>query len=486
MKKMYHYLATSLTYKFINHCYKGQESQWIHTVYSTMRLLRVFTFLELVVRQNVEANNYSKFLEPEKISNVLSSAVIKVTVDMYVKYTPVINFALASSSEAGKNSVLETIQEVVAGVDANVTVSIEDHNHMVKVRRKRVFNVFFVNGYESFTKIYQNLSTVIYDYQGFFIIVVTQPEKSIKRIFEDLWYYYITNANVVTLNSHNLNEANIFTYFPFTDFHCEKVEPELYDIYTIESGFKFNLTYFPKKVSNLHGCPLSVATFYFPPFVLLSRDDNGLIKLDGLDGFLITIISKTLNFTLDIVQVTEDNLWGILYENGSSIGTMKMVMDGVINSTIGYYTLSQMKFQLLSASNAYYTSSLAWMVPPGSELTSLNIIIKPFDLGLWILVIAVFLISMLVVVFIKKSPLTKRNFIIGKNVSSPSLNILNICLGGPLVRIPTRNFARTLLCIFMLCCITIRCSYQGALFKFMKMNPKEPIADTFYEMLDRN
>lgn len=446
----------------------------------------VFILLTSATSHNVEAKNYSKFLDPEKISNVLSSAVIKVIVEMYVKYTPVINFALSSSSEAGKNSVLETIQEVVAGVDANVTISIEDHNHMIKVRRKRVFNVFFVDCYESFTKIYQKLSTVVYDYQGFFIIVVTQPENNIKRIFEDLWCYYITNANVVALNSHNLNEANIFTYFPFTDFHCEKVEPILYNIYTIESGFKLNLTYFPKKVSNLHGCPLSVATFHFPPFVLLSREDSGLIKLDGIDGVLITLIARTLNFTLDIVEITDDNLWGTLYENGSSSGTMKMVMDGVVNSTIGYYTLSEVKFQLLSASNAYYTSKLAWMVPPGSELTSLNIIIKPFDVSLWTLVIAVFLISMLVVVLIKKSSLSTRNFIIGENVSSPSLNILNICLGGPLVRTPTRNFARALLCIFMLYCIIIRCSYQGALFKFMKMDPKEPIADTFYAMLDRN
>ena len=31
----------------------------------------------------------------------------------------------------------------------------------------------------------------------------------------------------------------------------------------------------------------------------------------------------------------------------------------------------------------------------------------------------------------------------------------------------------------MLYCIIMRSSYQGALFKFMKLDPKEPIADSF-------
>lgn len=450
-----------------------------------MRHLLVFVFVASVVSLEVKEDNFSKFLEPKE-SNVLSRAVIEIIIKTYVNNTAVTNFALSSSSTAGKQIILKTIHEVVAGVGSNITISIEDNNHMVKVRRKRKFNVFFVDSYESFTKIYRNLATHIYDFQGFFIIVITQPEKNIKRIFEDLWSCYITNANVVTLNSHNLNEVNIFTYFPFAQFHCEKIESVLYNIYTIERGFEKNLRYFPKKVSNMHGCPVSVATFDFPPFITIKRHDRGLITLSGLDGFLITLISETMNFTIKVIEITGDSLWGTLYENGSSTGATKMLMDGAVNSTIGYYTLSALKFNLLSASHAYYTSSLVWMVPPGNEFTSLSILIKPFEQNLWTLVIAIFLISLLAVVLIKRCPKSTRYFVFGENVSSPGLNILNICLGGSVVRTPTRNFARTLICIFMLYCIIIRCSYQGALFKIMRMDPKEPIADSFYKMLERN
>lgn len=445
----------------------------------------MFLLVTSIVSLEVKLDNFSKFLEPKE-SDVLSRAVIEVIINTYVNNTAVTNFALSSSSTAGNRINLKTIHEVVEGVSSHITISIEDNNHMVKVRRKRKFNVFFVDGYESFTKIFRNLTTDVYDYQGFFIIVITQPEKNIKKIFEDLWSCYITNANVVTLNSHNLNEVNIFTYFPFAEFHCEQIEPVLYNIFTIDRGFKKSLPYFHKKVSNMHGCPLSVATFDFPPFVTINRHDRGLITLSGLDGSLITLMSETMNFTLKVVDVTDDNLWGTLYENGSSNGATKMLMDGAVNSTIGYYTLSALTFQLLSASHAYYTSSLVWMVPPGNDFTSLSKLTKPFDLILWTFVIAVFLISMLVVVLIKRCPISIRNFVFGENVSSPGLNILNICLGGSLNRTPTKNFARALLCIFMLYCIIIRCSYQGALFKFMRMEPKEPIADSFYKMIERN
>ncbi|CAO1393658.1 unnamed protein product [Diamesa hyperborea] len=450
-----------------------------------MRQLLVFVFVASVVSQEVKHDNFSKFLEPKE-SDVLSRAVVEVIINQYVNSTAVVNFAFSSSSTAGKRIIMKTIHEVFVAVDSKLTISIEDNNHMVKVNRKRKFNVFYVDGYESFTKINHNLSTEVYDFQGFYIIVVTQPENNIKGIFEDLWSLYITNANVVTLDSHNLNQVNVFTYFPFAGHHCEKVVPILYNTYTIEEGFKRNLPYFPKKTSNMHGCPLSVATFNFPPFITIERNDDESLTLSGLDGFLITLISELMNFTLIVVEVTDVNLWGSLYENGSSSGATGMVMDGIVNSTIGYYTLSPVKFQLLSASHAYYTSSLVWMVPPGSEFTSLSILTKPFELNLWTFVIAVFIISMLVVVLIKRCPLRIRNFVIGENVSSPGLNIINICLGGALVRTPNRNFARTLLCIFMLYCIIIRCSYQGGLFKFMRMDTKEPIAETFYKMIERN
>ena len=445
----------------------------------------MFILVASVVSQEVKQDYFSKFLEPEE-SDILSRTVVEIIVNTYVNNTAVTNFAFSSSSTTGKRTIMKTIHECFTAVDSKLTISIEDYYHMVKVNRKRKFNVFFVDGYESFSKIHRNLSTDVYDFQGFFVIVIIQPENNIKRIFQDMWSFYIANVNVVTLDPTNVNQVQLITYFPFKEFHCEKIEPVVYNTYTIERGFKKNLPHFPKKLSNMHGCPVSVATFNFPPFMTIHRHVDGSIALRGLDGILITEIAETMNFTLKVVEVTEANLWGALYENGSSDGATKMLMDNVVNSTIGYYTLSALKFKLLSASHAYYTSSLVWMVPPGSEFTSLSILIKPFLPNVWILIIAVFLISILVIIVVKRCPKSTRNFVIGENVSSPGLNILNICLGGSLVRTPTRNFARTLLCIFMLYCIIIRCSYQGALFKLMRMGPKEPIADTFYKMLERN
>ena len=79
-----------------------------------------------------------------------------------------------------------------------------------------------------------------------------------------------------------------------------------------------------------------------------------------------------------------------------------------------------------------------------------------------------------------------RNFVYGRNVKTPCLNIANIFFGGSLHLLPTRNFARTLIGIFMMYSLVIRSSYQGALFNFMKGEFREEPVNDLKTMVDQD
>jgi hypothetical protein len=77
-----------------------------------------------------------------------------------------------------------------------------------------------------------------------------------------------------------------------------------------------------------------------------------------------------------------------------------------------------------------------------------------------------------------------RNFLVGPNNQTPLLNTMNVFFGGSLPRLPRRNFARTMLGIWLLYCFIIRSTYQATSFQFMQNSIQLPIANTFDEMLE--
>lgn len=163
-----------------------------------------------------------------------------------------------------------------------------------------------------------------------------------------------------------------------------------------------------------------------------------------------------------------------------------MVIENEVNFTIGYTPQTVLKDLYMTSSYAYYTSNLMWSIPPGRLYSSFEKLFQPFKRIVWLCTSVVFISSFLVVIAMKFQPKNHRNFLYGRGTQTPCLNIVNIFFGGSLSRLPMRNFARSILCIFMLYCLVIRSSYQGALFKFMQMNTRDIQVESIEEMLAKN
>ena len=138
-----------------------------------------------------------------------------------------------------------------------------------------------------------------------------------------------------------------------------------------------------------------------------------------------------------------------------------MVIENKANITIGYISSTVVRNLFMKSSYVYYTSNLVWICPPGRLYTSLEKLFKPFRNILWSCILIVFFVSFVAIRVFKLQAPPIRNFVIGSGNNSPCLNISNIFFGGSLSKLPMRNFARTLLAMFMIYCLVIRSSYTG-------------------------
>lgn len=163
-----------------------------------------------------------------------------------------------------------------------------------------------------------------------------------------------------------------------------------------------------------------------------------------------------------------------------------MIMQRKVNLTLGYFASTSIRDLFMTPSYVYYTSNLIWMVPPGKAISSLEKLLKPFQFTVWVYFLIFLVSAFLTIGFLNFYSKKAMNFAFGENNGSPSLNIINIILGGSISKVPMRNFARTVLMVFMLYCLVLQNSYKGGLFKFMQTNMREREMRTTDEIIARN
>lgn len=167
----------------------------------------------------------------------------------------------------------------------------------------RFFNIFVADNYDSFRRIFIEMSTRTYDYTGFYTIILTEPnddcQETVAKIFQDCWSLYITNVNILTPTNDN-ELIVLYTYFPFTLGHCESTEPVIYD-YFENNTFIHNAPIFPDKFHNFYECPQKASSYTFPPFMMLNNQSDGSYYADGIEGITLRVMSQRLNFTLIMI-----------------------------------------------------------------------------------------------------------------------------------------------------------------------------------------
>ncbi len=140
--------------------------------------------------------------------------------------------------------------------------------------------------------------------------------KAMKEIFEAFWSKHIVNVVIIFAIESN-TEIQLFTYYPFTASNCENIIPTLLNRFK-DNKFLSPIKYFPVKLKNFYGCPVSIVTFQAPPFMIFQWNKNGSLILDGIDGIVVKLLAEQLNFR--VVLHEEPHRLGKIFENGTVTG----------------------------------------------------------------------------------------------------------------------------------------------------------------------
>lgn len=118
-------------------------------------------------------------------------------------------------------------------------------------------------------------------------------------------------------------ENHIYTYFPYTQRYCERVEPVRWN--TVRQGHELvhsKRPIFPAKLSNLHQCPIVMATIDFYPYATI-RNDTGTVE--GMDVLVAEELARELNFSLKIEFPTDPHDRGTIFNRNNVTGVLGMV-----------------------------------------------------------------------------------------------------------------------------------------------------------------
>jgi hypothetical protein len=380
----------------------------------------------------------------------------------------------------------EFINELIVRVKENRKFCKTNLEHVSKLARRRFyFNIIVIDSMEDFKRLMSNFTHYRIESTANFIILFERAKLSdVQEIFQFLWDFYV--HNVITIRSND-SSISIDTFMPFTESACNKTSPIEIGKYRHGKFILRPADFFPEKFQNFHGCPLKVTTFEsLAPSVLRIDYPNGTYHLHGRDVDVFKTLAETFNFKLNVTYLQEYGGWGYLYPNGSATGSMGRAIRRETDFSIGNLLLIYERSIYMSHSVGYFLETLIFMIPPGKELSSLVKLIRPFGFVVWIVLFITLILCLVIIALLELMPRKIREFVYGTGVNTPFLNILSGIFGLSQHKVPQRNFARTLLMIFVLFCLVIRTLYQGSLFKFLQVDDRVPEPKTIEEMSERN
>lgn len=152
---------------------------------------------------------------------------------------------------------------------------------------------------------------------------------------------------------------------------------------------------------------------------------------------------------------------------------------------IGFVSLQYIRTLFLSETTSYVMVPMVFVIPPGEEYGDIEKFARPFDIKVWIIHLIVCSIGYLTVIVSRFSE-TIHNFIIGRSVKTPIINMIAVACGIPQTQLPKRNFARFLLMVYILYSLVFRSAYQGGIYKILQSSDRKPEVSSLKEMMEKN
>lgn len=377
------------------------------------------------------------------------------------------------------------IDNILKESEEDLTFRVDTYEKVMNIKsRKKRNSVILLDTIETFRAFNKRLTADIFWFTGLFLFVLIDGKlDEHDEIFDTLWQKNIFNVDLVFEEN---NSISVMTFLPFANASkCGSTNPVLIDKYLNETFQRPADTFFPEKFGNLKNCPIKVITFENSLAVFKDRKPDGSYELLGYDMQMLNVLSKSLNFRVDLRLLEVPEPWGMVYSNGTVTNGLGELFRMESQIGVGNYFLKATRLSVLDSSVTYFNFPLVFVIPPGAHINSFQKLLQPFEGFVWILLLIIFG-SSLMVIFVINSRFKKiKTFVFGVGVSHPIQNLLIIIFGSSQTRLPDRNFSRFIFMIFSLFCLVQRSIYLGSLYIFLQSDGLEREVQTLDEMIEK-
>jgi len=201
--------------------------------------------------------------------------------------------------------------------------------------------------------------------------------------------------------------------------------------------------------NNNHGCTFELMIDAQPPEIIWPQNQELKANFSLFSGYFVDItkdLSVSHNFKTS-VNYESKNIDIILF---------------------GYSREGDALIYSKSTDMISIHREIIFVIPLGDFYSGFEKLFLPFDVATWILIAMTFAIGLLTILIVTQLSMYIQSFVIGRDVSAPTMNLLAAFFGLGQTRLPARNFARFLLMLYILWCLIIRTGYQGVLYDLLK------------------
>lgn len=335
-------------------------------------------------------------------------------------------------------------------------------------------NIIFVKNFDTFQLYVKKKPKYFLAHKSFYVIVMMEGSKEdVREVLKFMWQVQVYNVNLIYRNNGNVST---YTLHPITSQTCNNTEPE--EISTNSQMEKF----FPQKFINLHKCLVRVAVYENKPYAFNDCSDSENCRLLGRDSHLLLTIADSMNFVFDRKIFFKA---GSITENGNATGPLKLIIEKEVDFAIGDFFLKHLRTKFMDASETYASSLFVFIIPPGTDFSSLENLIGTFSKVVWMFVLSIIGLAFIVILLVNRMPRAVNQILFGEKIKSATMNLISVILGVSIKTLPRLNFIRFLLMNYILFCIVMRTCYIGSLFRLYQLNLKHRKVSTIDEIIER-
>lgn len=436
---------------------------------------------------------------------LISAAIRKVVESYFDKISSTMNFALNTNNSEVIDSFERVIRSYKKSISCHVLIALQ--NQVLKDSTVYMYDSFAdfweleQDRFEDYV-MHQNtprVRSLIYCRKSSSLEIETFYQNAQKTLKDLCRYCERGLSSGLHLLSFLVEESseitlNVLTFF--TPRNCGLIQlQEINKFSKLTLKWTTNQFFIPK-VNNHHGCQLNFDMEITDPGsqneLIAGCDGNGNDrKPTGYAVLIAKILANTFNYTAKFRSCNVNISNQDKSPTDLSLGQLTPLREYLrYGRNIGYPIF-----------NDHYVI----VVPPGDSYTALEKVFLPFDWYIWIGFLTTFLVAYTVVFVINRFMSQQvADFIFGRGVTTPSLNIFATFMGIGAVKLPGRNFARFLLMSFILYClimryeapnmlgkitlnfVSLRTAYQGKYFEFLTGDIRKRGIQTVEEIMDKN